>query len=248
MHTFWPIKIRAFNWPVVEKHIHMNWKRSRISLKSVTGLHLRPIVPVLLCGILVKLRSGLLVTLYNFFSCNPSPDPFLSLFSFSGSLFLDLSLSLCFLDFLDLPCSDGELLRPFDPSRLQGAEGVEPNIASVCRELAVMAVVWLSRSATAASWPSQSRPLWLESLLTSDSGSRCWERARSGSGTLDKPHESFPFEEFIFPLTGAADPLLIRCDILGFLLARGSIKSSVVLFCRTERCYRKYQQNGKPFK
>lgn len=203
-------------------------------------------VPVLLCGILFKLRSGLVVTWYNFFSCNLSlsSTPSLCLFSFSGSRFLTLSLSLCFLDFLDLPGSDGELLRSFVPSRLQGAKDVEPNTGSVCRELPVKAV-WLSLSATAASWPSQSRPLWLESLLTSDSGSRCWERASSGSGALDKPHESFPFEVFNFPLMGA-DPLLIRCDILGFLFAKGSIKSSVVLFCRTKIwvAYKKYGQNG----
>lgn len=184
-------------------------------------------------------RSGLVVTLHSFLSCSRSLSgtPFLSLLSFSGSLFRDLSLSLCFFDFLDLLCSKTVLLRSFDPSRQQDGKAVEPGTASVCvcvcRELPVKAGVWLSLSATAASWPSQSLPLWLESLLTSDSGSICCDSSSMGSGVLDKPHESFPFEAFSFPLMGA-EPLLIKCDILGFLLARGSIKSSVGLFYKKQ--------------
>lgn len=206
------------------------------------GLRGGQCVPVLLTG---TLRSGLVVTSQDFLPSEPQFSPpflsFFSPFSLSLSFSLVLSLSLCFLDFfLDFPCREGGVIQPWGLSWLLGAGDVEPGPAAGCRELPVKVVGWLSRSATAASWLSQSRPLWLESLLTSDSGSKGRGISSSGSCILElspaawETEESFPLEELNFPLIGGA-PLLIRCDILGFLLAKGSMKSAADLFWRTKK-------------
>lgn len=49
------------------------------------------------------------------------------------------------------------------------------------------------------------------------------------------PDSPLPLEELSLPLTGAVAALLARCDILGFLLARGSIKSAAGRFWQKKK-------------
>lgn len=103
---------------------------------------------------------------------------------------------------------------------------------------------WPSLSDEAASWESQSLPLWLESLLTSDSASKgrgmsstgsCWELdavlGSDAESAAAAPASPLPLEKLSLPLTGGVTVLLVRCDIRGFLLARGSMKSIAGRFC-----------------
>lgn len=52
----------------------------------------------------------------------------------------------------------------------------------------------------------------------------------TGTPACAPPASPLPFEELNLPLTGAVATLLVRCDILGFLLARGSMKSAAGRF------------------
>ncbi len=148
----------------------------------------------------------------------------------SPSFSLDLSLSLCFLDFfLDLPCREGWALWVWDTSRLLRAGDMALSPSSCVVERGANNGGWLSLSATAASWLSQSRPL--ESLLTSERGSKGRGISNGGKLELDdvsadwELDKSFPLDELSLPLMSPVD-LLARCDILGFLLARGSMNSA----------------------
>lgn len=171
-----------------------------------------------------------------------SSSTFLSLFtslSLSRSRSLDLSLSLCFFDFFfDFPCREGRPDRFWDPSRPPRAGDVVPGPPVCVVERGANDGGWLNLSATAASWLSQSRPL--ESLLTSESGSKGRGISSAGNWEVEdvsppawELEESFPLEELSLPLT-SPDDLLARCDILGFLLARGSMKSAAGRFCWME--------------
>lgn len=84
----------------------------------------------------------------------------------------------------------------------------------------------LSRSCAATSPRSQSRPLWPRSLLTSARGS--WARAAPVAGAGGCPYQPGPEVgsrpsagrvAVSFPLT-VGWALWVKCDILGFLLAR----------------------------
>lgn len=127
-----------------------------------------------------------------------------------------LSLSLCFLDFfLDLPCD--ELLwgllgwaQSVSRGRLRCVVGAEE----------------------ATSPRSQSRPLWLRSLLASARGSWAlwgsslvgrWMSVPAGGPGVGS-RASRLWGRPSFPLT-VGWALWVKCDILGFLLARGSMKS-----------------------
>lgn len=181
----------------------------------------------------------LVVMSQGFFWSKPrSSSTLLSFFmsrSRSLSFSLDLSLSLCFLDFFfDLPCREGWALWVWDPSRLLWARDVEPRLSSCVVEWGGNEGGWLSLSATAASWLSQSLPL--ESLLTSERGSKGRWISSKGNWELDdvsadcELDESFPLDELSLPFMSPVD-LLARCDILGFLLARGSMNSVAGRFC-----------------
>lgn len=50
------------------------------------------------------------------------------------------------------------------------------------------------------------------------------------------PASPLPLEELSLPLTGAVAVLLVRCDILGFLLVRGSMKSEAGRFWQNRKC------------
>ncbi len=175
---------------------------------------------------------SLVVMSQGFLWSKPRSSTLLSFTSRSRSLSfsLDLSLSLCFLDFfLDLPCREGWALWVWDTSRLLRAGDVELSPSSCIVVRGANDGGWLSLSATAASWLSQSRPL--ESLLTSERGSKGRGISNGGKWELDdvsagwELEESFPLDELSLPLMSPVD-LLARCDILGFLLARGSINSA----------------------
>lgn len=200
--------------------------------------------PVLLCGILLLLRFPRLVSQALLGSDTHSSRLFLSFscsFSLTFSLSLLFSLSLCFLDFfLDLVFKEEELLS-------RGAS----RIVCLGEDVWGSEGGWLNLSGTADSWESQSRPLLLESLLTSDNASKgrgmssmgsCWEldgvppsgaEPTTPDGVL--PASPLPLEELILPLTGGVAALLARCDILGFLLASGSMKSAAGRFWRKQK-------------
>lgn len=66
----------------------------------------------------------------------------------------------------------------------------------------------------------------------------CWELdatpgsdAESAAPAWAAPASPLPLERLSLPLTGGVAVLLARCDILGFLLARGSMKSTAGRFC-----------------
>lgn len=127
--------------------------------------------------------------------------------------FLSFSLSLCFLDFFLVFTYELQLCL------LVWGQSVDKG--------------WVSLSAV--SGLSQSLPLWVRSLLTSERGS--WGLGSSNTGRLELEltdsgtaggrtgaGASFPLEEFSFPLK-VGWVLWAKCEILGFLLARGSINS-----------------------
>lgn len=207
--------------------------------------------PVLFCGIVLHLtvselnslaRSGTGAKPSIFFS-----DCFGCVRSFSFSLSLLFSLSLCFFDFfLDLLLQCAGLLSRGPGRTVWPGDDVAALRDVSAAELHTSKGGWLSLSEAAVSWGSQSLPLWLESLLTSESASkgrgissmgRCWmldvmaasdaETATPACAPVASP---LPQEELSRPLTGAVGALLARCDILGFLLARGSIKSAAGRF------------------
>ena len=222
--------------------------------------------PVLLCGILLILRFPGLISQALFGSGTHSTGLFLSFtfsftLSFTLSLSLLFSLSLCFLDFfLDLLLQDEGLLS-LGPSSA-GCPGDDvPMLGAVSTvEAEKSEGGWLSLSDTAVSWESQSLPLWLESLLTSDSASKGRGMSSTGSGwELDvvplsdietatppcaPPASPLPLEELSLPLTGAVAALLARCDILGFLFARGSMKSAAGRFWQRNRSFSRRTWDG----
>lgn len=66
----------------------------------------------------------------------------------------------------------------------------------------------------------------------------CWELdavlvsdTETAAPAWAPPASPLPLEKLILPLTGGVTVLLARCDILGFLLARGSMKSVAGRFC-----------------
>lgn len=214
--------------------------------------------PVLFCGIVLHLtvselnslaRSGTGATPSWFFfsACFGCVRPF------PFSLSLLFSLSLCFFDFfLDLLLVGAGLLSRGPGRAVCPGDDVPALRAGSAAELDTSEGGWLSLSEAAVSWGSQSLPLWLESLLTSDSASkgrgissmgRCWmlditaasdtETATPACATAASP---LPQEELSLPLTGAVVALLARCDILGFLLRSGSIKSAAGRFWKTNCC------------
>lgn len=164
-------------------------------------------------------------------------------FSFSLSLFFPFSLFF-FGFFRDLLLEEG--LASWRPAGTARAGDGVLRVGSSA-ELDNTGGGWLSLSEEAVSWESQSLPLWLESLLTSDNASNgrgmsstgsCWELdAVPGSDTETAtpawapPASPLPLEKLSLPLTGGVTVLLARCDILGFLLARGSMKSIAGRFC-----------------
>lgn len=209
--------------------------------------------PVLLCGIVLHFMVSWLNSLgLSGWGTKPS---FLSICfgcvrPFSFSLSLLFSLSLCFFDFfLDL-LLQGVGLLSWGPSRTVCPGDDEPvlGIESVT-ELENSEGGWLSLSEAVVSWESQSFPLWLESLLTSESASKgrgmsstgsCWMLDVTAPSDMETatpacapPVSPLPQEELSLPLTGAVAALLARCDILGFLLIRGSIKSAAGRFWKT---------------
>ena len=210
--------------------------------------------PVLFCGILLLLRFPGLISQARLGSGTRCSRLFLS-FSFPGSLSLTLSLlfsfSLCFFDFfLDLLLKDERLLSR-SPSRTE-CPGDDVLKLGTVSAVDMVAATEGGHSATTVSWESQSLPLWLESLLTSDSASKgrgmsstgsCWElevtppSAMETTSACAPPASPFPLEELIFPLTGAGVALLARWDILGFLLASGSVKSAAGRFWQRKKSY-----------
>lgn len=213
--------------------------------------------PVLFCGIVLHLTVSELDSLalsstgtetkpsWFFFSdCFGCVCPF----SFSRSLLF--SLSLCFFDFfLDLLLQGAGLPAWGRGGAVFSGDNVTELHVGSAAELDTSEGGWLSLSEAAVSWGSQSLPLWLESLLTSDSASngrgissrgRCWmldamaesdTETETAAGALAA--SPLPQEELSLPLTGAAGALLARCDILGFLLMSGSMKSAAGRFWNT---------------
>lgn len=204
---------------------------------------------MLLCGILLLLRFSGLVALALLGSGTRSSWTFLSLFfrcslSFALPRSLVFSLSLCFLDFfLDLLFKEaGQSWATF--RMVCPGEDVLMLEVDIVADPKERDGVWQSLSTV--SWESQSRPLWLESLLTSESASNGRGMSNAGSGwELDvtpvsgtetdppdwaAPASAFPLDEPSLPFTGAVAALLVRCDILGFLLTRGSMKSAAGRF------------------
>lgn len=197
--------------------------------------------PVLLSRILLFFKSFGLVL-----KAVLGSSPLFLCFSLPFSLALLFSLSLCFFDFfLDLLLKDKELLS-CGPFGTVCAEDALTLGAAAAVEAEKTGGGWPSLSDTAISWESQSRPLWLESLLTSDSTSKGRGRSSTGRGcepdvtppsdidaaTPDfaPPGSPLPLEELSLPFTGTVAALLARCEILGFLLTRGSIKSAAGRF------------------
>lgn len=198
--------------------------------------------PVLLSGILFFRSLGLILkTVWDVSS------PLFFSFPLPFSLSLLFSLSLCFLDFfLDLLFKDEELLSCCGPFSTVCPVEVVLMLGAGATDAGNNEGGWLSLSDTAISWESHSRPLWLESLLTSDSASKGRGMSSTGSGceldvmppsaTDAAPTDFAPavspllLEKLSLPFTGAVAVLLVRCDILGFLLTRGSIKSAAGRF------------------
>lgn len=173
---------------------------------------------------------------------------------FSFSLSLLFSLSLCFFDFfLDLLLQGAGLLSRGPGRAVCPGDDVPALRAGRAAELDTSEGGWLSLSEAAVSWGSQSLPLWLESLLTSDSASkwrgissigRCWmldvmaaSDAETAAPACAPAASPLPQEEPSLPFTGADGALLARCDILGFLLTSGSIKSTAGRFWKTNHCF-----------
>lgn len=225
----------------------------KLNLVTKTFCARASLSPVLLCGILLLLRFPGLNSLALLGSGTKPSRLFLS-FSFtcarpfSFSLYLLFSLSLCFFDFfLDLLLQDGGGLFSWGPSRTVCPGEDVPMLGAVSIvEPENSEGGWLSLSDAVVSWESQSLPLWLESLLTSDSASKgrgmsstgsCWKLdvmppsdIETATPACAPPASPLPLEELSLPLTGAVAALLARCDILGFLFTRGSMKSAAGRF------------------
>lgn len=193
--------------------------------------------PVLSPGILLDL------TFPGLSSRSPWLFSFTRAFSFSLSLFFPFSLFF-FGFFRDLLLDEG-----LASWRLAGIMRAGDDVLCVgsTAELENTGGGWLSLSDEAVSWESQSLPLWLESLLTSDNASKgrgmsstgsCWELdavpvsdTETATPAWAPPASPLPLEKLSLSLTGCVTVLLARCDILGFLLARGSMKSIAGRFC-----------------
>lgn len=231
--------------------LELIFSESRWKQRGSEGLCAFLLSPVLLCGILLLLRFPGLISQALLGSGRCSSRLFLSFsfscsFSLTRSLSLFFSLSLCFFDFfLDLLLADERLLSAGPSWTKCPGDDVTMLGAGSTADAEKSEGGWLSLSDTAVSWESQSLPLWLESLLTSDSASKGRGMSSTGSGwELDDvplsdvetasvcapPASPLPLEELSLPLTGAAAALLARCDILGFLLTRGSMKSAAGRF------------------
>lgn len=57
---------------------------------------------------------------------------------------------------------------------------------------------------------------------------------------------AFPLDELSLPFTGAVAALLTRCDILGFLLTKGSMKSGAGRFWQKEIRNKGLQELNSP--
>lgn len=189
------------------------------------------------------LSSGILVALTFPWLSSQSSWLFFTRFSFARSLFFPFSL--CFFGFFRDLLLD-ERLASWRPAGIVRPGDDVLRVVSTA-ELENTGGGWLSLSEEAMSWESQSRPLWLESLLTSDNASNgrgmsstgsCWELdamppsdTETATPACPPPASPLPLEKLSLPLTGGVTVLLARCDILGFLLARGSMKSVAGRFC-----------------